>query len=180
MNPEVAYASLLETSAAVGQIVLIALLLERALAFVFEYHWFQQLTARVEGIKAPVAFGLALLIARTYGVDILAELFREEGAPATPTWIGSLLTAAIIAGGSSAAIAIFQNRFNWGRDARKAGIEAKKRAASASLKEAEAREAAAASELEAAKTREITQRAERLAVSRRIKDQLGDDALNTG
>src|SRR5688572_21619726 len=153
MNPEVAYAGLLETSAAVGQLVLIAILLERALAFVFEYHWFAALSKKVEGLKAPIAFLLALLIARQTRFDILGEMFRAEGEPVVVTWIGSMLTAAIIAGGSAGAMALFQTWFNWNRDARKNKQAARTTEESAKLKEAQAREKFAEADLALAATK---------------------------
>lgn len=179
MNPEVAYSSLLETSAAVGQIVLIAMLLERGLAFLFEYHWFEVLNKKVHGLKAPIAYLLSLLICRTYNLDIMAEIFRQEGEPPAATWFGFLITAGIIAGGSAGAIVIFQNWFNWNRDSRKAGIEAKTQVAEAMKKEAEARNAAAEADRVAATTRKLVQTAEFEKIKAEMIKQLGERGFKT-
>ena len=146
MNPEVAYASLLESSAAVGQVVLISMLLERALSFVFEYHWIAKLIKAVEGLKSPITFAFALIICRQYGLDIMAELFRAEGSAPLPTTTGYVITAAIIGGGSAGAMSLFQSVFKWNRDSRNAGIEANKINAEALVAEAKARKANAEKE----------------------------------
>ncbi|MEX2177782.1 MAG: hypothetical protein WD801_03670 [Gemmatimonadaceae bacterium] len=178
MNPEVAYSSLLETSAIVGQVVLIAMLLERALAFLFEYHWFEVLNKRVQGLKAPIAYLLSLFISRMYGLDVMAEIFRQEGEPVVVTWIGSFITAGVIAGGSAGAIVLFQNWFNWGRESRNASIAAKTQTAEALKKEAEARHAHAEAERIASLTRKIANTAEFEQYKAQMIKQLGDEKFH--
>ena len=148
MNPDVAYSSLLGTAAGLAQLVVIAFLLERVLAFVFEYHWMKALTDRYNGIKGPLALGLAWLVCYLYNFDVLAMLFAPRDAEPVPTQLGVVITAGIVAGGSAGAISLFQGVLNFGKESRDKLISAKKLKASAQedVAEAEALRARAALE----------------------------------
>lgn len=146
MTPDQAYERLLDVSGALFLLVILAMLLERALALVFEYHWFQELSNRWEGLKTPIAFGASWFICNYIKFDILSQLFPLGGSEPRPESIGILITAAIVAGGSAGAIMLFQGVFNFSREARTSLIEAKKVSAEADLAEAKARKDKAESE----------------------------------
>ena len=56
MSPaDLAYERLLDVSGALLLLVILAMLLERALAIIFEYHWFQKLSEKIEGLKTPIS-----------------------------------------------------------------------------------------------------------------------------
>jgi len=143
MNPDLAYNSLLNAAGALAQLVVIALLLERALAFVYEYHWFKWVSDRIDGIKAPIALIVSTVACSMYRFDVLAQLFHQSDAAARPSRLGIVLTAAIIAGGSGGAIALFQGVLNWSKGSRDELIRAKQTAATAAANEALARDTAA-------------------------------------
>lgn len=139
MNPEQAYARLLDVSGAVSILVILAMLLERALALLFDYHWFQKFSERVDGLKAPIAFFVSWFTCNFVGFDILVRLFPSASGTAEPSAIGVLITAAVVAGGSAGAITLFQGVLNFNRDSRTSLIEANKARAEADLAEARAR-----------------------------------------
>lgn len=98
MGPEQAYARLLDVSGAVSVLVILAMLLERALALLFDYHWFQKLSEKIEGLKSPIAFFVSWFICNFVGFDILSRLFPPANGTAEPRAIGVLITAAVVAG----------------------------------------------------------------------------------
>lgn len=155
MDADLAYRSLLTALGALGQLVVIALLLERALAFVFEYHWFRQLSARVNGLKAPIAIALSMTVCFMYRFDVLAELFRPAGGSGAATQVGIVLTAAIVAGGSAGAMSLFQATFNWSKDARDGLIRARQSTAAAIASDAAAQKAAGEARFAEAETRRL-------------------------
>lgn len=116
--------------AALFKLVVLAMLIERALYFVFDWSmWRGNLEGK--GIRAPVALGLSLLICWWHDFDVVAVLLEESGGS---TSIGIVITAAIVASGSAAAMRLFQDVLGWGRKAqelsqtlRVATIEAKVR-----------------------------------------------------
>ena len=102
-------------------VIVLAFFIERALAVVFEYRPF---VVRFEkkGIKEPIALIVSLAVVAWLQFDALAILFRLDA----PTIWGYVITAAIIAGGSKASIALFQNVMNAkstaARTAQEAGV----------------------------------------------------------
>ena len=74
MGPEQqAYARLLDVSGAVSLLVILAMLLERALALLFDYHWFQKLSEKVSGLKSPIALFVSWFTCNFVGFDVLAR-----------------------------------------------------------------------------------------------------------
>lgn len=139
MGPEQAYARLLDVSGAVSLLVVLAMLLERALALLFDYHWFQKLSQRIEGLKSPIALFVSWFTCNFVGFDVLSRLFPPSNGTAEPKAIGILITAAVVAGGSAGAITLFQGVLNFNRDSRTTLIEANKARAEADLAEAKTR-----------------------------------------
>lgn len=115
-------ARLLDVSGALSLLVIHAMLLERALATIFEYHWFQKLSERFVGLKTPIAFAASWFICEHVQFDILYRLFPSVTGASQPKTIGIILTAYVVADGSAAAITLF----HFGRESRTSLIEAKK------------------------------------------------------
>lgn len=96
INPELLFEVLLV-------VVVLSFFLERALALVFENRWvIQRISGR--GVKEPISFAVCLAVCRQWQFDAISALFSKPG-----NWWGYVVTAAIIAGGSKASIALFQN-----------------------------------------------------------------------
>ncbi len=94
------------------QIVLLAIVLERAMIVLFEWRWYENLLGGL-GLKVPITYGVALIICATNSFEVFTPIFEPgtslkavEGDP----WsnISVYLTAAVIAGGSAGAISLFQ------------------------------------------------------------------------
>lgn len=113
-------------------LVLVATIVERMLAFVFEHDWFVRLTTRLDaantrvskwpGLKGVLALAASLGISFGYDFDIFKVLFPENSNEVT----GKLITGFVIAGGSAGALAIFQSYLGIGKDSRDAIIKARK------------------------------------------------------
>jgi hypothetical protein len=156
MDPH--YEQFLTTLGALGKLVVLSIILERGLAFLFEHDWFLYLFTyevddpanpgkklrkpKIPGLQGCLALAASAAICFYYQFDILAALFDRPHADK----IGMIVTAVVAAGGSAGAIAIFQGFLNMSRDSREALIEAKKAEAQAVAATANARLAAAESQ----------------------------------
>ncbi|MDY0225305.1 MAG: hypothetical protein RBR38_00590 [Desulfomicrobium apsheronum] len=138
-GPDAAYDRLLDVLGALFLLVVLAMLLERALALVFEYHWFRRLSARFPGLKTPIALLVCWFTCQHIRFDILARLFSNAPGDSPATEIGVLITSAVVAGGSAAAITLFQGVLHFGRDARLGLMEANRAAIEAKTAEARLR-----------------------------------------
>lgn len=151
-GPDAAYDRLLDVLGALLLVVVLAMLLERALALVFEYHWFRRLSARFPGLKTPIALLVSWFTCQHIRFDILARLFFPAPDASSSTEIGVLITSAVVAGGSAAAITLFQGVLHFGRDARLGLMEANRAVIEAKTAEARLR----VDRAEAASSREST------------------------
>lgn len=132
------YESFVMVLGALGQLVVAAMLVERALSFVFEHKWFTLLFVeqvpdpadptktitqnKIPGLKGIIALIVSVGISFGYNFDILHVLFATSGTDP----IGILITGFVIAGGSAGAITIFQGYLNLSKGSRDAIIDAKK------------------------------------------------------
>jgi hypothetical protein len=160
MTPDLAYSRLMDISGALSMLVVLSMLLERALALIFEYHWFQKLSERWEGLKSPIAFFAAWYTCHFVRFDVLSQIFPPSSGTVEAKPIGMLITAAIVAGGSAGAMTLFQGVLKFNRESRTSIIEANL-AESNSRKdkaEAEAAEAKARKEKAEAETAEAVAR----------------------
>ena len=105
-------------------LVILSLILERALAVVFEWGGWREWLAKKK-LRAPIALGVAYAICLWADFDILSVLFAKDKGYSEDYSLGPLITAAVIAGGSKGAILLFQGVLGFGRDAVKARVEAK-------------------------------------------------------
>jgi hypothetical protein len=152
------YQAFIVITGALAKLVIIATLLERGLAFIFEHEWFVRVTTkevqdpsdntkkirekRVPGLKGIVAFLGAYLICNKYNFDVLFVIFNPEHPSNNVDQLGIVLTSLIVAGGSAGAILIFQGYLNLSKQGRDAVIDAKKATADADKAAAEAKKKA--------------------------------------
>lgn len=104
------------------KLILFAMLLERALYFVFDYTLWRELLSGKK-VKAPITLAMAWYACLNYGFDIVSPILDPM---AGPTSFGLFLTALIIAGGSASAMILFQDILSFSRDARTRIQELKK------------------------------------------------------
>lgn len=91
-------------------VVVLAFFLERALALLFESRWFLLLEkARDErgqgSFKPLIALAGGALICIVWQLDAVSILMHSDNM----TWLGAIVTGAIIAGGSKASIKLFHD-----------------------------------------------------------------------
>lgn len=129
---------------ALGKLVILAMLLERGLYFIFDYSkWRDKLEGK--GLRAPAALAAAWFICWWYEFDIVAALLD----PAAVTNFGIFVTATIVAGGSGAAIVLFQDIMKFGRSAREQMSEYEKEKREAELAQLRAERAKSEAEIKA-------------------------------
>ena len=101
---------------AIALVIVLSLALERALSVPFEWGvWDKWLEAKK--LRAPIALVVAWLVCVHMQFDMLQYLTRAEKSWVGPFSLGTLLTAAVIAGGSKGAILLFQGILGFGKGA---------------------------------------------------------------
>ena len=100
---------LLEVLAAV---VVLSFVVERGLALIFEHRWYVA-KFKEAGLKAPIAFGVSLFICINWDFDLVSVLLKSDAVG----WVGMVLTAGVIAGGSKASIKLFRDLMDVQSDA---------------------------------------------------------------
>ena len=88
----------------VAAVVVLSFVVERGLALIFEHRWYVA-KYKEAGLKAPIAFVVSLLICISWDFDLVSVLLKSE----TVGFVGMLLTAGVIAGGSKASIKLFRD-----------------------------------------------------------------------
>ena len=155
MNLELRFGSVLLVAASLARLVVIAMLLERGLAFVFEYYWFRFASEKVHGLRAALALAVSMLVCFLYRFDIFGDLVHGGGTPRGVTNAGIVFTSFIVAGCSVGFIALFQGVFDWSKSSRDELIRAKQMTAAAVAREALARGTAAQALVAEAETRRL-------------------------
>jgi hypothetical protein len=97
-----------------GLIVVLSMVLERALAVLFEWGVWDVWLAKSK-LRAPLAFLASYLVCVSLKFDILIVIGKKDPATFAVYSIGTLLTASTIAGGSKGAITLFQNVLGFAR-----------------------------------------------------------------
>jgi len=150
---------------ALGKLVVLSMMLERGLAFIFEHDWFVGATTKevvdptdankkkresyIPGLRGFLALAAALSLCFGYNFDVLSVIFgRTEG-----TWIGIVVTAFVAAGGSAGALTIFQGFLNISKESREGMMAARKAEMDAALAEAKAKKEKAEAERAEAEAR---------------------------
>ena len=89
-----------QTIQVLGVFLVLSLVFEVALAPIFNSKWYM---ARWEdkGYKTPITIILAFLVFWGYELDIVAQILESMGDKQVERWWGKVLTALLIAGGSS-------------------------------------------------------------------------------
>ena len=85
-------------------IVVLAFVLERALALVFEHRWFVKRLDQ-SGLKEVIALVVCAGVCLYWNFDSLSMIFLTDKT----TRVGELLTGAVIAGGSKASLKLFHD-----------------------------------------------------------------------
>jgi hypothetical protein len=165
MNLDLRFASVLLVAASLARLVVIAMLLERALAFLFEYYWFRLATQKLHGLRAALAIALSTLVCFLYQFDIFGDLVHPSDGPHAGTNAGIVLTSMVVAGCSVGFIALLQGLFDWSKLSRDELIRARQMTSAAVAKEALARAIAAQALVAEAETRRLRAEGE-LAESR--------------
>lgn len=88
-------------------IIVLAFFVERALSLLFEHRVF---VSRFDGkgIKEPISLLVSYGIVKYWNFDALSIILHGDKT----SWIGYLVTAAVISGGSKASIKLFQDVLN--------------------------------------------------------------------
>src|SRR5262245_16250104 len=159
-TPDQLQSAFFTQTGALLKLVVLAMMLERGLAVIFEHEWFtrvfmREITAsdgtktresKIPGLKGIIALAAAVALCWTYNFDVLATIFG-----ATPGPIGVWATSFVAAGGSAGAIKLFQGFLGLNKDARDGMIEARKAEADAAKLIAQANAERAKAEADAAK-----------------------------
>lgn len=93
-----------------GQFAIVVVVVESALSALFNWRvWRQVFNQRA--LKTPVMFAAGLLVVLGFGYDIFARILNDVGAgiEAQGNWGSVLISALIIAGGSSGINTLFRN-----------------------------------------------------------------------
>ncbi len=90
------------------KIFILAVLIEVALSVAFRWRVFLR-HSEGRGWKVPIAFGVSLVIVVTHGIDLPGEVVAAFGTkPEAGKEVGYLISALIIAGGSSSVNSVFE------------------------------------------------------------------------
>ncbi len=95
------------------QLVVLAMLLERGLYFVFDYRYLRT-RLQQKGLKAPLALAVAWVVCWYHDFDIIARTID----PGSQSQIGIFITSCIVAGGSATAMMLFNDVLKLTRSAR--------------------------------------------------------------
>lgn len=90
-------------------IVVLAFVLERGLALLFEHRWYVK-NWKGKGAKEFIAFFAAAVICWRWDFDALSMIILTQEET---TKFGTVLTAAVIAGGSKGAVKLFHDVLDW-------------------------------------------------------------------
>lgn len=108
MEPNMFHLDWERTFEVLGAIVLLSMVVERALALVFEQKLFVK---RFGGspIKEIIAFAVSLVVCLKWQFDALSMTILSDRISV----IGQVVTAAVIAGGSKGSIKLFRDVLGW-------------------------------------------------------------------
>ena len=95
-------------------LAILAFLIERGLAIIFEHDWYIATLEKVGGLKTIIAYIVSFAICWYYDFDLIATLLE----PQSVTLLGIVITAGILAGGSAGAVKLMQDTLGLGRKSR--------------------------------------------------------------
>lgn len=144
MDPNLFHLDWERTFEVLAGIIVLAFLIERALAPIFEHRWFiENFDGR--GIKEFIAIAVSITVCVIWKFDALSIVILAEQTSIP----GYVITGAIVAGGSKASVTLFHNLLNVRSTAHQARFELRASKAAQTAEEA-AKQAEEASTLEAA------------------------------
>jgi hypothetical protein len=108
-------ADFLQVLEILARVAIMAMLLERALALLFEQKVFRDRIDR-SGLKEIIVLAVAWGVCATLKFDALSAIFDPSTISSS---MGIFLTAAVVAGGSKGAVRLFQEVLKFGRDAQR-------------------------------------------------------------
>ena len=85
-------------------IIVLSFFVERALSIVFEHRLFIK-SLDEKGLKEPIALVASFMVVRIWNFDALSIVLNSDKT----SWLGYLITAAVISGGSKASIKLFHD-----------------------------------------------------------------------
>ena len=85
-------------------IIVLSFFVERALSIVFEHRLFLK-SLDEKGLKEPIALVASFMVVRIWNFDALSIVLNSDKT----SWLGYLITAAVISGGSKASIKLFHD-----------------------------------------------------------------------
>ncbi len=85
-------------------VVVLSFIVERALSPLFESNWFVDKLGK-KTVKEPIALALSLLVCWYWKLDLLGVVLHGERT----RFIGVLITAAVVAGGSKGSLKLFRD-----------------------------------------------------------------------
>lgn len=85
-------------------IIVLSFFVERALSIVFEHRLFIK-SLDEKGLKEPIALIASFAVVKLWNFDALSIVLNSDKT----SWLGYLITAAVIAGGSKASIKLFHD-----------------------------------------------------------------------
>lgn len=104
MDPNLFHLDWERVAEVLAGIVVMAFVLERALALLFESHCFID-RAQGKNLKELIAIFVSVLVCWYWDFDAVSMIFLKERT----TFLGMVVTGGVVAGGSKGAIALFKN-----------------------------------------------------------------------
>ena len=101
-------------------IIVLSFFVERALSIVFEHRLFLK-SLDEKGLKEPIALVASFMVVRVWNFDALSIVLNSDKV----SWLGYLITAAVISGGSKASIKLFHDVLNTKSTALRAKLQVK-------------------------------------------------------
>lgn len=94
-----------QTLAVLVQLLVLSLLLERGLHFVFHFNLWRDFLGEKKSLKALVSLGTSLLICFCYELNAIAEVIDPDKIHVK---VGTVITALVISGGSIGVLRMMQ------------------------------------------------------------------------
>jgi hypothetical protein len=100
-----------QLAAILGKVAIVVVILESALSALFNWRVYREVVNH-RAWKTPLMFATGLVIVWQFGFDVFAQMLPKAGAvnaPADGNWLTMIVSALILAGGSSGVNTLFQN-----------------------------------------------------------------------
>lgn len=120
MDPNLFHVDWEQLFEVLAAVVVLSFVVERGLALIFEHRWYVNRFDEM-GLKAPIAFVIALLICWGWDFDLVSVVLTSDDT----SFFGIFLTAAVVAGGSKASLKLFKDIMGVQSEAAKAAKAAR-------------------------------------------------------